>query len=153
MLPRVAGQHKILTGGLLKRVLEIPNWITGPVIQNRSKMYGSLSSVQFRRISSMKITTIAALSLVAFLGACTSTQSSAPGAVGAKKADCCAAGTKTGECCATKNAAAAPGAVGEKKSGCCSETAKTTAAPGAVSGKSECSAKTECTAKCPMTGK
>ena len=143
MLPRVAGQHKILTGGLLKRVLEIPNWITGPVIQNRSKMYGSLSSVQFRRISSMKITTIAALSLVAFLGACTTTQSSAPGAVGATKS----------ECCATKNAAAAPGAVGEKKSGCCSETAKTTAAPGAVSGKSECSAKTECTAKCPMTGK
>jgi hypothetical protein len=91
----------------------------------------------------MKITTIASLSIVALLAACSSTQTSAPGAVGAKKAECCSAKT---ECSATK--AAAPGAVGEKKSGCCAEAAK--AAPGAVSGKSDCASscatKTECSA-------
>ncbi|MFM1805005.1 MAG: hypothetical protein RL136_1884 [Planctomycetota bacterium] len=88
----------------------------------------------------MKITTIASLSIIALLAACSSTQTSAPGAVGAKKADCCSAKT---ECSASK---AAPGAVGEKKSGCCAEAAKS--APGAVSGKSECSAKTDCASKC-----
>ena len=97
----------------------------------------------------MKITSIATLSIVALLAACCSTQSSAPGAVGAKKADCCAAGAKTSECCAAKKEAAAPGAVGEKKSGCCAEAAK--AAPGAVSGKSECTAKGECAGKCPAS--
>jgi len=39
----------------------------------------------------MKITTIASLSIVALLAACSSTQTSAPGAVGAKKSECCAA--------------------------------------------------------------
>jgi hypothetical protein len=100
----------------------------------------------------MKITTIATLSIVALLAACNSTQTSAPGAVGAKKADCCAAGAKTSECCAAKKDAAAPGAVGEKKSGCCAEAAKAAAAPGAVSGTSECSAKkAECASKCPAS--
>lgn len=92
----------------------------------------------------MKITTIASLSIVALLAACSSTQTSAPGAVGAKKGECCSAKT---ECSASTTAA--PGAVGEKKSGCCAEAAKS--APGAVSGKSECSAKSECAAKCPAS--
>jgi hypothetical protein len=42
----------------------------------------------------MKITTIASLSIVALLAACSSTQTSAPGAVGAKKSECCAAKTE-----------------------------------------------------------
>ena len=74
----------------------------------------------------MKITTIASLSIVALLAACSSTQTSAPGAVGAKKSECCSA---KAECTTTKQAA--PGAVGAEKSGC--------------------SAKTECASKCPAS--
>ena len=62
--------------------------------------------------------TLAALS-VALLAGCSSTQNTAaPGAVGAKKSECCSAKT---ECTATKSA---PGAVStEKRSGCCASKA------------------------------
>jgi hypothetical protein len=98
------------------------------------------------------ITTLAALTAFAFLGACSSTQNtSAPGAVGTKSSECC----KSGSSCSKDQAAAAPGAVGEKKEGCCagkSDCSAAKSAPGAVSGKSECSATSGgCAAKCPAT--
>lgn len=116
------------------------------------------------------IATLAALTAFAFLGACSSTQNTtAPGAVGTKSAECCgkckdksaapgAVGETKSGCCAAKSecsaAKAAPGAVGETKSGCCaskSECSATKSAPGAVSGKSECSAKSGCASQCPAT--
>ena len=72
-----------------------------------------------------KIATLAALTAFAFLGACTSSQNTT-----------------------------APGAVGETKSGCCASKAESSAAksaPGAVSGKSDCSTKSGCASKCPAT--
>lgn len=90
--------------------------------------------------------TLAALS-VALLAGCSSTQNTAaPGAVGAKKSECCSA---KAECTTTKQAA--PGAVGAK-SGCCSaktECTATKSAPGAVSTEKKsgcCASKAACPA-------
>ena len=100
-------------------------------------------------------------SVVLALAACSSPESTtAPGAVGSKKADCCpskaACATKCSdkkEDCGEKTAAAAPGAVGEKKScatpcaekkaACPAMTADAAPAPGAVSEK-----KSDCASKC-----
>ena len=97
------------------------------------------------------LTTLACLSLVAFLGACNSpTKTAAPGAVSGSSA-CCA--TKSAECTATMTSA--PGAVSgaaatctKGASSCSMSTAAPAAAPGAVSGKSGCCAsKTTCSGK------
>ena len=97
-----------------------------------------------------KIATLAALSAIAFLGACACTQeTAAPGAVGTTKSGCCA--TAKGDCASKCSTGAAPGAVGEKSCGAKADCSTAKVAPGAVSGKSDCSAKSSCASKCPAT--
>jgi hypothetical protein len=100
---------------------------------------GSSGSNQLLEIDMKLAATLATIALACCLTGCATnkTTSAAPGAVNGDKA-CCAEGANKGAACCKEGEKAAPGAVSGKSE--CSATCKDakTAAPGAVSGSGCC---------------